>query len=335
VLTGGLVRYPGRLVFAAVVALAPAAAAAVRERRRPLWSAAAVALLAVGGGVMTGAGTGATAVQGLAAAAAFAGPCAGVGSLLGSAAIAAAHVHVLALRHGTRGTPAACLAAQTEGGLRVYAVQPSWDQMGWVAGDRERAAALGWGYTALRDGRRMVRTFAPLAAAPLAEHLEEADRGPTGRWWLDALGAGRIVAQHPVPGFPVLCQERGVTVFGNPQAWPEVAVVRASPQPGEPPSPHGEVLGRTDGDDARRWRIRVEAGGGVLLWLETPDRGWRVRVDGRPGESVPGPGVVHGVAVPAGEHEITAHYRPPGLLVGAAISLVSLAFLGVAARRRW
>jgi hypothetical protein len=335
VLTGGLVRYPGRLMFAAVVALVPAAAAAVGKRRRPLWSAAAVMLLAVGGGVLTGASPIATAVQGLAAGAAFAGPGAGVGSLLGSAALAAAHAHVLALRHTVDGTPAACLAAQVEGGFRVYAVQPSWEQLGWVAGDRERAASLGWGYSALRDGRRTVRTFAPLSAACLAEHLEEADRGPAGRWWLDALGAGRIVAQHPVPGFPVLCQERGVTVFGNPQAWPEVAVVRAVPRPGEPLSPHGEVVARTGSDDARRWRIRVGAGGGVLLWLETPDGGWRMRVDDRPGEAVAGPGVVHGVAVPAGEHEITARYRPPGLFVGAAISLVSLAVLGAAARWRW
>jgi uncharacterized membrane protein YfhO len=73
----------------------------------------------------------------------------------------------------------------------------------------------------------------------------------------------------------------------------------------------------------------------VLLWLETPDEGWRLRVDGRPAEAVAGPGILHGVAVPAGDHEVSARYRPPGLGGGAAISLVSLVVLGWAAWRRW
>ena len=73
----------------------------------------------------------------------------------------------------------------------------------------------------------------------------------------------------------------------------------------------------------------------MLLWLETPDEGWRLLVDGRPGEAVAGPGILHGVAVPAGEHEVSARYRPPGLLAGAAISLVCLSVLGLAAWRRW
>jgi hypothetical protein len=335
VLTGGLVRYPGRLVFAAVVALVPAAAAAVGERRRPLWSAAAVALLALGGGSLSGAGPIATAVQGLTAGVVFAGPGAGVGAVLGGAAIGAAHAHVLALRPTGSRASAACLAAQLDGAYRVYAVQPSWDQLGWVAGDRERAASLGWGYSALRDGRRMVRTFAPLQSMRLAEHLEAADRGPAGQWWLDALGARRLVAQHPVPGFAAVCEERGLTVLDNPRSWPEVTVARTVPRPGEPLHLHGEVIARSGGDDTRRWRVRVDAGGGVLLWLETPDEGWRVRVDGLPGDAVPGPGIVHGVAVPAGEHEISARYRPPGVFVGVAISLLSLGVLGVAAWRRW
>ena len=99
VLTGGLVRYPGRLVFAAVVALVPAAAASVGERRLPLWSAAAVALLALGGGVLSGGSIVGTAVQGLAAGAAWHGHGRGSwGRLLGSAALMPAHARVLVLR---------------------------------------------------------------------------------------------------------------------------------------------------------------------------------------------------------------------------------------------
>lgn len=334
-LTGGLVRYPGRLVFPAVVALVPAAAAAVGERRRPLWSAGAVTVLVLGGGALSGAGTLATAVQGLAAGGAFAGPAAAAAAVLGSAALLPAHANVLVLRAGGERQPTACLSAQRDGGARIYPVQPSWDQLGWVAGNRERGTSLGWGYSALRDGRRTVRTFAPLQSVRLTAHLDEADRGPAARWWLDALGARRIVAQHPVAGFPVVCEERGLTVFDNPGAWPEVTVVRSVPRPGEALDPHGDVLASSGGDDRRRWRVRAGAGGGVLLWLETPDEGWRVRVDGRSAEGISGPGIVHGVAVPAGEHEVTALYRPPGFVAGAVISLVSLGLLGGAAWRRF
>ena len=334
-LTFGLVRYPGRLVFAAVVALVPAAAATVGERRLPFWSAAAVALLALGGGVLSGGSIVGTVVQGLAAGAAITGTGAVVGAAVGSIALLPGQARLLVLRPAGGQTPAACLAVQREGTPRVYAVQPSWDQLGWVSGDRERGTSLGWGYTALRDGRRTVRTFAPLQSVRLTGHLDEADRGPAGRWWLDALGARRVVAHHPVPGFPVLCQERGVTVFDNPQGWPEVTVVRAVPRPGEPLESNGEVLASEGRDGSRRWRVHVGAGGGVLLWLETPDEGWRLRVDGRPGEAVAGEGILHGVAVPAGEHEVSARYRPPGLLAGATISLVCLSVLGLAAWRRW
>jgi hypothetical protein len=335
VLTFGLVRYPGRLVFAAVVALVPAAAASVGGRRPPLWSAAVVALLALGGGVLSGGSIVGTAVQGVAAGAALAGPGAPVAALLGGAALMPTHVRVLALRPTASQEAAACLEDQREGTPRIYALQPSWDQLGWVSGDRERGRSLGWGYTALSDGRRTVRTFAPLQSVRLTRHLEEADRGPAGRWWLDALGARRVVAHHPVLGFPVLCQERGVTVFDNPQAWPEVTVVRAVPRPNQPPEAHGEVLASAGGDDWRHWRAQAGVGGGVLLWLETPDEGWRLLVDGRPGEEVTGPGILHGVAVPAGEHEVSARYRPPGLLAGATVTLACVCLLGLAAWRRW
>jgi len=58
-------------------------------------------------------------------------------------------------------------------------------------------------------------------------------------------------------------------------------------------------------------------------------------VDGVLAVPVPGPGIVHGVWVPGGEHVIRAWYRPPLGAVGALVSLVSIGVLGVAAWRRW
>ncbi|MDD5563456.1 MAG: hypothetical protein PHQ91_07050, partial [Thermoanaerobaculaceae bacterium] len=229
-------------------------------------------------------------------------------------------------------------AAQREA-RRLYVVAPSVQQIAFIQGDgegeRRRQRSLAFGYTALGDGRRAVRTFAPLASLRLAAQLEEADRGPAGRWWLNAFGADRIVSQHPIAGFPELCREGGIVVYGNPEAWPDAQVVCAMPEPGRTPRSCGEVRATAGGDDARAWRIDAGAGGGVFLWLETPDPGWEIRVDGRPAPGVAGAGILHGAEVPAGRHDVTARYRPPGLLAGAAVSLVGLAVVLGAAWRRW
>ncbi|OYW06448.1 MAG: hypothetical protein B7X11_01060, partial [Acidobacteria bacterium 37-65-4] len=109
-------------------------------------------------------------------------------------------------------------------------------------------------------------------------------------------------------------------MYGNPEAWPEAAVVCAMPQPGQVPRPCGQVRPIATGDDARRWRVEVGAAGGVFLWLETPDPGWEIRVDGAPARAVTGAGILHGVEVAAGDHLVSARYRPPGLIAGAAVS---------------
>ena len=48
-----------------------------------------------------------------------------------------------------------------------------------------------------------------------------------------------------------------------------------------------------------------------------------------------GPGIIHGVAVDAGAHEVQAVYRPPGLAAGAVRSLLSALAVGMVAWRRW
>jgi len=333
--TQGLVRYPGRLLFPAIVALAPAAAAAVGQRRLPMWVAGSLAAAASLAGVLLGGAPWAVVAGSASAAAVLTPVLAAPAALMGAAAVAPLGVRGLELGRAPSVQRPSCAEVQATA-RRIYVVQPSWDQFSWIGRDRDRRfVALGWGYTALLDGRKMARSFAPLEARSLEAHLAEADRGPSGRWWLDALGADRVVAQHQVSGFPVLCHEGALTVYGNPQAWPESSVVCAMPAPGEELRTCGEVLAASGRDDERRWRVRVAAPRGVLLWLETPDPGWRLRVDGQPAASVPGPGILHGVEVPAGEHDVTARYRPPGLASGAVVSAVSLCVLGVLAWRRW
>ena len=331
-LTGGLVRFPGRLVFPAVVALAAAGAAAVR--RRAGWIGAVVLAVGIACALAARAAVGESAAQALAAAAVLAGPAAPAAALAGSAALLVRAADVAGLPSMSRPAAALCLAAQRGAGGRVYAVEPSREQLRWAGDDAARRAALGLGYAALLDGRVMARTFAPLQSSALAAHLAAADRGPGGRWWLDSVGARRLVAQHPVAGFDAVCRDGDLVVADNPAAWPEALVAREVPEPDRAPVPAGEATPTLVRDDQRAWRVRVDGGGGVLLWLATPDPGWRFRVDRRTASTVAGPGIVHGLRVPAGGHEVTASYRPPGLVAGLAITGVSaLVLLGSAWRR--
>ncbi|HQT95838.1 MAG TPA: hypothetical protein PK435_14500, partial [Thermoanaerobaculaceae bacterium] len=318
-LTAGFVRYSGRLLFPAVVALVPAAAAAVGTRRARPWLAAGLAALVAAGGLALGGAPWPTATGAVTAAAVLAAACPAPAAVIGAAAVAWRTHDALGLREVRPVRPALCLAAQREA-RRVYVVAPSAQQLAFVQNDEWRLRSLALGYGALSDGRRTARTYAPLTSRRLAAQLGEADRGPAGRWWLNALGADRIVAQHPIPGFPELCREGGLLVYGNPEAWPEAAVVCAMPQPGQVPRPCGQVRPIATGDDARRWRVEVGAAGGVFLWLETPDPGWEIRVDGAPARAVTGAGILHGVEVAAGDHLVSARYRPPGLIAGAAVS---------------
>ncbi len=332
--TFSLVRYPGRLVFPALVALAPAAAAAAGARRWPRWSGIAVA--AVG---MAGLGLGASALEtvggAVAAGAVLASPWAGAAALAGAALLGPRQVAALELAPAGPRPPAACLAAQLGPG-RCFVVQPSRDQLAWVAGDPvARATALGWGYTPLLDGRRAVRSFAPVSPRAFSAHLAEADRGPAGRWWLDALAARRLVAHHPVAGFPELCRAGELVVLDNPQAWPEAFLSSRMPVPGDSLLVAGEVVVADARDAAATWRVRAGAAGGLFLRAATPDPGWTFRVDGRRMPVLHGPGIIHGVAVDAGVHEVEAVYRPPGLAAGAVLSLLSALAVGMVAWRRW
>lgn len=337
--TGGFVRYPARLAFPAVVALVTAAATIEFRPRRLLAAVLALGVtLGFGGAALwrhapfptalaQGASAGIALVPGVGAVAAWAGTLA-----LVPEALAALEPAVIAVPG-----PLWCGAAQFSARGRVFAVQPSWDQLDWIARRGEQAdRALSMGPASLADGRLAVRSAMPVFSAVLAGHLAEADRGPTARWWLDTLAADRIVTHGEIPGFDPVCRENGLTVYDNPQAWPLYQVVAEMPRPGGQVRPAGAILGVNDRDGRRSFRVDVQPGGGWLLLSATPDLGWRWKVDGRAVAVTRGPGILHGVRVPAGEHAVEARYRPPGLVAGAAGSLVSLLILiavGLRSRR--
>lgn len=323
-LSFGLVRLPGRFLIITALAVSALAGAATLPRSR-FWVAAALGSGAVG--AVLSQQPLAVAAQAVAAALAPWGMgWASAGSLL----LAATTVPVLELRRW-RPEPVLCAEAQAFG--RLYPVPVDAAQLRWVSeGGPSREASLAWGYAVLLDARSSVRSFGPLVNRILTEHLHQADRGPSQGWWVAALGARRMVALKPVAGYPVVCQEGELAVLHNPGAFPLWALWRRLPSPGERPEPAGEVTVLPAGTSS--WRLAVRAReAGVLLWLFAPDRGWCFRVDGVGVEPVRGPGILQGVPLPAGTHEVQVTYRPPGWGLALAVSLVSLAVVGVLWRR--
>lgn len=324
-LSFGLVRLPGRFLIPVAVALAAVAGSGKPPRGR-VWVTAALGLGALGTVVsekpwmVVGQGV-------LAAMAPWGMGWAAAGSLL----LAAHTVPVLQLQKW-KPEPVLCLSAQSVG--RVYPLPVDGNQLRWTLERGPKgAASLAWGYSVLLDGRSLAGSFAPLSNRALANHLEEADRGPAkGWWWVSALGAKKVLALHPVPGYPPLCQEDQLWVLHNPAAFPPWAVLDHLPLPGEWPTLAGTVAVVRQGKDSWQFQVRAPAGG-VFLWLFAPDPGWRFVLDGEKVRAVRGAGILQGVPLPAGDHEVRMLYRPPGLLLGLALSLASLGLLGVLWRR--
>lgn len=334
-LTRGLLWYPGRLLFVAVAALVPAAASLVGEAGRRFRAAAAVAVLVLAGGLVAGGPGLEMAVQATCAVAALGGPVPALAAALGSASLGSTHLMALELSHLAVPALDPCLAAPSAEGGRWLSFPPSREQLAWVEAEPlPRQRALGWGYWGLWDGRPMARTFAPVQSRRLAAHLARADAGMDGRWWIDSLAAPWLVGQRELSAFPRLCRGPAGTVLRNPSAWPQAWVVTAIPAPGERPVVCGAIVQEGGGGHVARWRVRVDAAHATLLLARSPDPGWHFAVDGRRAPVTPGPGILHGVAVTAGEHVVEAAYRPPGLVVGLALSLLcSLVWVGVAWRR--
>ena len=76
----------------------------------------------------------------------------------------------------------------------------------------------------------------------------------------------------------------------------------------------------------------------VLVFSLPNEEGWELTVDGAPAQSQDALGLFLAVSLEPGAHQVSLRYTPPGLRVGAAVSLVSLlATLGlglVSLRRR-
>lgn len=179
--------------------------------------------------------------------------------------------------------------------------------------------------------------------------------GPVTRPWAGLAGSWgvRFLAAPPgelprdvADGWAAVKTEAGGRVFRNSRALP---VVRLAKQivtsPGDPGNGAWETLdfattavgddpgglggqGSLDVTEERpwRWQASVRADGPVLAVLHVPEaRGWRVFLDGREAAIRCVDLAAMAVLVPAGVHRIRWEYQPPGLWLGAGLSVAGLA----------
>jgi hypothetical protein len=69
---------------------------------------------------------------------------------------------------------------------------------------------------------------------------------------------------------------------------------------------------------------------GMVVFSEIYDPGWHASVDGKPVPVHLVNHVMRGIALPAGTHEIELRYQTPGLLIGTAITGLTIAVLVIA-----
>lgn len=109
----------------------------------------------------------------------------------------------------------------------------------------------------------------------------------------------------------------------------EVAVERDQPGVASLQPFHGTATIAGERNAQVALRARLDARGLVVLNDDFTD-GWSVRVDGRPAAPIHVNGVMRGVIVPPGTHQIVWSYAVPGLRAGALTTLATAALLALA-----
>ncbi len=103
----------------------------------------------------------------------------------------------------------------------------------------------------------------------------------------------------------------------NPRAWTQ-----------PPESPIGEVITGVDLQRFNPNKLQIQAKGpGLLVISEIDYPGWKVSVDGSPGQITAVVGLFRGVSLPGGEHKVILEFRPFLFTLGIGISGVAWVIL--------
>jgi uncharacterized membrane protein YfhO len=95
------------------------------------------------------------------------------------------------------------------------------------------------------------------------------------------------------------------------------------------PGFRGEVAITHLGTDRMALDVDLSAPGYVVI-VDAFDPGWRARVDGREAEVLRANVAFRAVAVGAGRHSIELRYRPRALMIGLAVTALSVLALAAA-----
>jgi hypothetical protein len=156
-------------------------------------------------------------------------------------------------------------------------------------------------------------------------------QGPT-------MWAAMVPAAHPVVGW----YPAGIPSSGPAESLERLASGRIEPGmvmiEGETfPSESGEggpVAVPFERDRPERVSIHLDASArGWLVFRETADPGWRVRIDGQPHPWSVADGLFMAVAVDPGRHEVEFRYRPAGWRTAVVLAFLGLAYALVTAVR--
>jgi hypothetical protein len=138
---------------------------------------------------------------------------------------------------------------------------------------------------------------------------------------LGILNVRYVAAAYPMeaPDLVPVGEKGGVYLYRNERTLPRAFVVVS-----------GDVLENPDVVEARivEWtpnRIRVEAeGSGLLVLSEVYDPDWQVQVDGEIAQVVRVAGILRGVYLEEGQHQVTFAYWPSGLTVGIVLTTAAV-----------
>lgn len=147
---------------------------------------------------------------------------------------------------------------------------------------------------------------------------------------LGLLNVAFVAAEYdlPNPDLPLLARFGDTRVYANPLVLPRAWVQ-------DPGAPLGEGIRSRPLINTQPNRVTLLAQGpGLLVLSENAYPGWTARVDGRPVPVETAAGLLRGVMLDEGHHQVEFAFRPASVYAGLALSALGWLILGTAWLRR-
>jgi len=201
-----------------------------------------------------------------------------------------------------------------------------------VIGGENPLAMVGWtrmnGYAGLEPARRLdYQTLPALRVAGIGWVQASKNEPPAG---LRASQKGWLEVPHPLPVVRLLSRAQ---LSRDPARDLAAIDIESTALTETPVDVHAGPPGEIDIVAARPGRLELSIVAPTRQLLSVAQSfhpGWRIRIDGRPGELIRVNGDFLGCVVEPGAHQVTMEFRPTSLWVGRWISLASLTGLCVA-----